>query len=216
MVARTGRARHRGLEGSRDSLRGEPLLAQLGQCRVGLAELEVHATEDLRRLGELDLVVLNDLHTVAVGIEEVEPPARENLRSRRRQRLPHRLLVVDDEPKVAVRVRRSGAAAHERQELIAEVDEGGAGGAAAEAELEQAAVELEGAVEVLDLEGDVVDADRAWGHSCLLRAGSGGDRRTRATGSGARARPCRNVRGAPDRPSPRAGRDATTRVRASR
>src|SRR5262245_63181627 len=77
MVARTGRARHRGLEGSRDSLRGEPLLAQLGQCRVGLAELEVHATEDLRRLGELDLVVLNDLHTVAVGIEEVEPPARE-------------------------------------------------------------------------------------------------------------------------------------------
>ena len=54
-----------------DSLLGEPLFAQFGQCRVGLAELEVHPSEDLRRFGELDLVVLDDFHLVAIRIEEV-------------------------------------------------------------------------------------------------------------------------------------------------
>ena len=111
------------------------------------------------RLRELDLVVLDDLDAVAVGVEEVETPAREDLGAGRGERAPRRLLVVDDEPEVPGAVRRLRAALHQRQELVADVDERRTCGATAQAQLEQAAVELERALEVLDLERDVVDAD---------------------------------------------------------
>ena len=55
------------------------------------------------------------------------------------------------------------AALGQRQELVAHVDERHPPGAAAQREVEQAAVELERLLDVADLERDVVDADQA-GH----------------------------------------------------
>ena len=80
------------------------------------------------------------------------------------------VLVVDHEPEVAVAVGRLAAALGEGDELVARVDEGHPGRAAAQAQLEDLAVEGERLVEVADLEGDVVDADEPRGHA---RAGSG-------------------------------------------
>ena len=64
-------------------------------------------------------------------------------------------------------VRRPGAAGLQRQELVADVDERLVRTAAAQLELEEAAVELERLVDVADLERDVVDPDepsRCHGH----------------------------------------------------
>jgi len=72
---------------------------------------------------------------------------------------PGRLLVVDDEAEVARPVGRLRATVHERDELVADVHEGHAGRAAAQPEVEQTAVELERAVDVVDLQRDVVDPD---------------------------------------------------------
>src|SRR3712207_7043659 len=53
----------------------------------------------------------------------------------------HRLLVVDHEPEVPVRVRRLRPALAERQELVAHVDEGGPPGPAAQLEGEEPPVD---------------------------------------------------------------------------
>ena len=47
------------------------------------------------------------------------------------------------------------------QELVAEVDEGVAVAAAADLEVEQAAIERQGLVDVADLDGHVIEADGA-------------------------------------------------------
>ncbi len=60
---------------------------------------------------------------------------------------------------MACSVARLRPALHEREELVADVDEGGALRTASELEVEQSAVEVECAVDVVDLERDVVDAD---------------------------------------------------------
>src|SRR3712207_9409789 len=72
----------------------------------------------------------------------------------------HRLLVVDHEPEVPVRVRRLRPALAERQELVAHVDEGGPPGPAAQLEGEEPPVERERLVDVPDLQRHVVDADQ--------------------------------------------------------
>jgi hypothetical protein len=56
-------------------------------------------------------------------------------------------------------VGRLRAACRERQKLIAHIDEGHAGGAAAERELEDPAVEVEGLVEVAHLDRHVIGSD---------------------------------------------------------
>jgi hypothetical protein len=67
---------------------------------------------------------------------------------------------------VTVAVRLAALAFSERQELVAEVDEGHPRYPSAQRELEDRPVERERVLERPDLEGDVVDADRARpGHS---------------------------------------------------
>ena len=63
---------------------------------------------------------------------------------------------------MAVPVRRLRPSFRERDELVADVDEGHAPGAAAELEVEDPAVELECVVDAPDLERDVVDANEPW------------------------------------------------------
>jgi SAM-dependent methyltransferase len=60
-----------------EQLSEEPLAAKLGERALALLErARAHPVEDLRRLGELDLAVVDDLHVVAPGVDEVERSRR--------------------------------------------------------------------------------------------------------------------------------------------
>src|SRR2546421_37988 len=82
-------------------------------------------------------------------------------RTRPEAALARRRLVVDDEAEVPPAVGRTRASFCERDELVADVDEGHPRGAAAQRELEDRAVEIQRLVDAPDLERDVVDADEA-------------------------------------------------------
>jgi hypothetical protein len=73
------------------------------------------------------LVVLHDLDEVAPRVAKFEPPNGRDLGTRLLERAPRRLLVVDDESELTVRVGLLRAALRERDELVAHVDEGDPG-----------------------------------------------------------------------------------------
>src|SRR6266545_2856181 len=138
----------------------EAFLAQLGPRLFRLAELEAHAAQHFVRFRELHLVALHDLHVVAPRIAEIEASTGEDRDAGSLERTSRRLLVVDHETEMARAVRRLRATFHQRDELIADVDERGAGHPAAQRELEDAPVEVERLVDLADLERDVVDPDK--------------------------------------------------------
>lgn len=123
-------------------------------------------------LGELDAGVADDLDPVAPGIEKVEKRPGQHVDPGLRQGPADRLLVVDDEAEMPPVVGRLTAALLERQELVAQVDEGRILVPAAQGELEQPAVERQRFVDVADLERHVVEPDGARlflaGHDTLL------------------------------------------------
>ena len=84
----------------------------------------------------------------------------------------HRGDVVDDEAEVALVVGGLPPALHERDELVAHVDERRARHAAAQLEREQAPVERQRGVDIGDLERHVVHADQP---GPLLHAANLGD-----------------------------------------
>ena len=100
----------------------------------------------------------------------LEAPTRHHLHHGRLERAPHLRLVVDDEPEVATVVARLLAALGERDELVAQVEEGHARRPAAQLEGEQPPVEGQRLLEVADLERDVVDAHQAGslGHAHIV------------------------------------------------
>ncbi len=55
---------------------------------------------------ELNVLIANDLDTVAPGIEELEEGARRDVDGHLLERAPRRLLVVDNQSNVALVVRR--------------------------------------------------------------------------------------------------------------
>src|SRR6476659_10287354 len=63
-------------------IRFQAFRAQLFQRRVSLLRREAHRSEDVVCLGELDLVVLHDLHAIAGRVAEVEPVAGPDLDAR--------------------------------------------------------------------------------------------------------------------------------------
>src|SRR5262249_37736001 len=122
---------------------------------------EAHPAQHVRRLGELDVVVADDLYSVAPGVAEIEEAAGQRLDARRRQRAAHRVLVVDHETEMTAVVGGLGAPLLQSQELIAQIDEGRGLALAAQLELEQAAVKGQRLLDVTDLEGDMVETDGA-------------------------------------------------------
>src|SRR5262249_44937559 len=102
---------------------------------------EPHPAQHVPGLGELDVVVAEDLYSVAPRVAEIEEGAGQRLDARRRQRTAHRVLVVDHESKMTAVVGGLGAAFLQREELIAQVDEGRGLALAAQFELEQTTVE---------------------------------------------------------------------------
>src|SRR5215813_15085465 len=144
------------------SARGHALVRELLDRALVLRQMgEPHPAQHARRLGELDVVVVDDLDSVAPGVAEIEEGAGQRLDARRRQRTAYRVLVVDHETKMTAVVGGLGAALLQREELIAQIDERRGLALAAQFELEQAAIERQRLLDIADLEGDMVETDGA-------------------------------------------------------
>src|SRR5262245_9612474 len=141
----------------RHSLVGELPDRFLVLCQVR----QPHAPQYVRRLGELDIVIPDDLDPIAPGIAEIKKAPRQHLHPRFAQRNPHSLLVIHDKPEMPPIIRRLPPAFLQSQELIAKIDEGGVFALAAQLELKEAAVERQRLIDVTHLERDVIEANRA-------------------------------------------------------
>jgi hypothetical protein len=107
----------------------------------------------------LNLGVLDDLDQVPPRIAEAQAAARLEFDARVLQRLPHAAPVVDHEAEVAAGLAPGRVALGQREKLIAHVEERHPTQTTAQLQLEDAAVEGHGLVDVAHLEGHVVDAD---------------------------------------------------------
>src|SRR5262249_23265234 len=142
------------------SARGHALVTELLDRLGVLGEMgEPHSAQHVRRFGELDIVVADDLDAIAPRIEEIEKWTGQRLEPRRRERAAHRVLVVDHESEMAAAVGRLRAAFLQREELIAQIDERRGLTLAAQLELEQTAVEGQRLLDVADLERDMIETD---------------------------------------------------------
>src|SRR5262245_47300892 len=144
------------------SARGHAFVLELLDRALVLRQVgEPHPAQHVRGLGELDVVVADDLYSVAPGVAEIEEGAGQRLDPRRRQGAAHRVLVVDHETKMTAVVGGLGAPLLQRQELVAQIDEGRGLALAAQFEVEQATVECQRLLDIADLEGNMVETDGA-------------------------------------------------------
>src|ERR1700693_3290081 len=102
-----------------------------------------HPAHDARRFGELDVVVADDLYAIAPRVEEVEKLAWQRLDACVGQRLADCVLVVDHQSKMAAVISGLRAALLEREELVAQIDEGRRSAFAPKFKIEQLTVEPE-------------------------------------------------------------------------
>ena len=86
-----------------------------------------HAAQHVRRLGELDVVVADNLYAVAPRIEKVEKRTGQRLDTRLGERFADCILVVDHKSKVTAVVSTLGTALLQCEELVAQIDEGRSG-----------------------------------------------------------------------------------------
>jgi heme exporter protein A len=114
---------------------------------------------------------------VAPGVAEVEPRAGQDLRLRLLQPPARLFSVVDHQPEVPRAVGRLRATLAQDEELVSHIQERHSPEAPPELELEQAAIELERFLEVVDLEYDVVDAHETSDGASIGFAAHGGDPR---------------------------------------
>src|SRR5215212_2251619 len=143
----------------------QAFLAQLLQGVLALPQAtEPHPAKYVGSFGELNLGVLHDLPAVAPRIEEVEAPARQDLHVKVPERPPHRPPVVYHHTDVAMIVGLLRPPLREGDELVPRVYERHAGTAPTQLYLEEASEELQGLLDVANLQGDVVES-----HQC--RAG---------------------------------------------
>src|SRR5438045_6045934 len=113
--------------------RSHALLGELPDRLIVLLKVrKVHAAEHVVGLGELNVRVADDLDEVSPGIAKIEKRTGRNPDPGGEDRGACGFLVLDDQAEVAAA--RGGGIFHllERQELVAEVDEGHSGLAASE------------------------------------------------------------------------------------
>src|SRR5205823_3941643 len=120
-----------------------------------------HSAQYMRRFGELNIVIADDLDPVAPRVEEVEKRTRKSLDAGVGQRLPNGLLVIDDESEMTAAVGGLRTAFLERKELVAQVDKGRGSAFAPKLKIEQATIESQSGFDVTDLERDVIETDGA-------------------------------------------------------
>src|SRR4051794_16872582 len=104
---------------------------------------KAHAAQDLGRLGELQVAIFDDLDAVSPGIEKVHEISLQHRRPGRLRKLAHAAAVIDDEPEMALFVALLPLSLHQRDKLIAHIDEGATGTAPPQLEVENPAIEGE-------------------------------------------------------------------------
>src|SRR6185312_16601486 len=97
---------------------------------------QTHAAQHVWRLGELDVLVADNLDAVAPGVEKVEKRAWQRFYPLVSERLTDGLLVVDHKPKMTPIVSRLSSASLQREKLVAQIDESRSGALAAKLEVE--------------------------------------------------------------------------------
>src|SRR5436853_4155772 len=95
---------------------------------------KAHPTEHPGRLCELQVVIFDDLNSISPRIEKVQKTAFENRGSGRLGELAYPAAIIDDQAEVATIVALLPAPLHERDELIAHVDESASGSAPSQLE----------------------------------------------------------------------------------
>src|ERR1700686_4704167 len=120
-----------------------------------------HAAQHVRRLGELDIVVADDLYAVAPRVEEVKKLARQRLYACVGHRLADCVLVIDHKSKMAAVISGLRPALLEREELVAQIDEGRGAALAPKLKIKQSTVEAQSLFDVTDLEGYMIETNGA-------------------------------------------------------
>src|SRR4029077_14926206 len=115
----------------------------------------------IRRLGELNVLVSDDLYAVAPRIEKVEKRSGEGLDARVTQCLASGLLVIDHKSKVTSIVDRLCTALLECKELVTQIDERHGIAFASTFEIEQAGIESRSRFDVAAFESDMIEPDDA-------------------------------------------------------
>src|ERR1700722_9273466 len=86
--------------------------------------IKTHSMQNVRRLGELNCRVINNLDAVPPWVEEVQERPCDLFDSRRLKSTPSGLLIVYDETEMPSIIGRLLAAALQGDELVAEINEG--------------------------------------------------------------------------------------------
>src|SRR5262249_48201099 len=127
------------------------------------------ATQYVRRLGELDVVVADDFYAVAPWVEKVQELPGQRFDARVVQCVSDRFLVIHDQAEMTAVVSRLLTALLQGKELVAPIDERRRGALATQFEIEQAAIESQSFFDIADFEGDVVETDG----TCFFSFGHG-------------------------------------------
>jgi hypothetical protein len=114
------------------------LRSQFFERLLVLSEMrQSHAAQHVWRLGELDIVVTDNLDAIAPWVEKVEKRSRQRLDPGIGQSLADCIFVVDHKSEMAALVSRLSSAFLHCEELVAEVDEGRSAAFAPKLEVQQ-------------------------------------------------------------------------------
>ena len=120
-----------------------------------------HSSQHVRRLGELYIVVGNDLEAIAPGITEVEERSGQDINARFGQRPANRVLVIDYKPEMATVVWRLFAPFLKREELVAQINERHVPVPPAKLELKYPRVERQCFLDIAHFERNVIETHGA-------------------------------------------------------
>src|SRR5215472_3490072 len=129
------------------------LVGELAPRVFVFAEIEAHCMQYMRRLGELNIGVLDDLDAIAPRVEKIEERSGQEPSARRLDPRAHAGAVIDDEAEMPALVFVAGFGFHQIDELVAELDESIAGPFPPEREIEDLAVKFESLVDIAHFEG---------------------------------------------------------------
>jgi hypothetical protein len=133
----------------------------LDRLRVLRKMRKPHPSQHVRRLGELYIVVRNDLKAIAPRIAEVEERSGQDINARFGQRPANGVLVIDHKPEMATVVWRLFAAFLKREELVTQINERHILVFPAKLELEYPRVERQCFLDIAHFERNVIETHGA-------------------------------------------------------
>src|SRR5215467_3493684 len=156
------RSSHSALLHPQALLQRHTFLGQFFFCFLVLSQMhEPHATQHIGRLGELNVVITDDLYSVAPGIPKIKERTIKQGNTSCLECLAGRFLVIHDETEMATIVSGLPAALLKCNKLIAQVDEGHGVTLAAQLEFEETTVERQRLVNISYLQRNMIEAYNA-------------------------------------------------------